>query len=333
MAVTGPIHLDVDITGKVAIDGALHTQVTVHLPDPGAMTDPPIVMFAFPGGGAGRAMYCMEAPTTLAYSQARWHAERGVVFVSCDHLGTGGSSHPDPELLASPYPVAWANHATVEGVLALLAKDAVAPGFGSLEDPVTVGMGHSMGGNLTIVLQGNRAVFDGVAILGYSAFHTVLPAPPGHDDTPPPRRPRMLPDDGRDLSAPDLHAQAIRRHMNRWDAEEAAEMKRHEWGLPLASKEMPVAGRSMNAQGVVSEEASWITSPVFIGCGERDVVRHPWEEPKYYWRSRDVTLAVIPRMSHGLNSATTREMMWKRIHHWALGVAAFSAEESSTYRD
>jgi len=151
MGVQGPIHLDIDITGKLEIEGPLHTQVTMHLPDD-RMPSPP-VFFAFPGGGAGRGMYCMEATTTLAYSQARWHAERGAVFVSCDHLGTGGSSHPDPSLLVSPYPLAWANHATVEGVLGLLATDAVAPGFGTLSHPTIIGVGHSMGANLTIILQ------------------------------------------------------------------------------------------------------------------------------------------------------------------------------------
>jgi hypothetical protein len=331
MAVTGPIHLDVDITGRIAgpgsgLDGPLHTQVTVHLPSPPVPDDGQLVFFAFPGGGAGRGMFCMEAPTTLAYSQARWHAERGAVFVSCDHLGTGGSSHPDPSLLTSPYPIAWANHATVDVVLALLAKDAVAPGYGPVTPRVVIGIGHSMGANLTIVLQAQRAVFDAVAILGYSAFQTALPVPLGLDQTPPPRAPRLHPADGRDLSAADPHQIAVHRHMSRWDADEAAEIKRHEWVLPLASKTMPPAARNMNAAGVVTEEASWITAPIFLGFGERDVTRRPWEEPSYYWRSHDVTLAVIPRMSHGMNSAATREMMWRRIHHWATGVAEGAGE-------
>jgi len=66
MGVQGPIHLDIDITGKLEIEGPLHTQVTVHLPNDRVPSPP--VFFAFPGGGAGRGMYCMEAPTTLSYS-------------------------------------------------------------------------------------------------------------------------------------------------------------------------------------------------------------------------------------------------------------------------
>jgi hypothetical protein len=318
-------HMDVDITGMVPMEGPLHTRVTFHLPPAPRRDGRMVVMFAFPGGGAGRGMYCMEAATTLAYSQARWHAERGIVFVSCDHLGTGESSHPDPALLAVPYPLAWANGATVAGALRLLASDSVCPGFGPVEQPVTIGVGHSMGANLTIVLQAHRQPFHGVAILGYSAFHTALPVPPDLDPTPPRRPPRQFPADGRDLQLRDEHFQRSRRYMNRWDAEEAAAIKMHKWDLPLASRTMPPAANYMNSAGVVTEEASWIETPVFLGFGDRDVGRNPWEEPRYYWRSRDVTLAVIPRMSHGLNTASTRTMMWERLHHWAEGVARRAA--------
>jgi pimeloyl-ACP methyl ester carboxylesterase len=90
---------------------------------------------------------------------------------------------------------------------------------------------------------------------------------------------------------------------------------------------MPPAAQFMNATGVVAEEASWIDVPVFLGFGERDVTCNPWEEPRWYWRARDVTLAVVPRMSHGMNSAQTRAQMWQRLHHWALGVAATTPDE------
>jgi len=90
-----------------------------------------------------------------------------------------GVAIPTRACWCPPYPLAWANHATVEGVLGLLATDTVSPGFGTLSHPTTIGVGHSMGANLTIILQAHRDVFDAVAILGYSAFHTALPVPPG----------------------------------------------------------------------------------------------------------------------------------------------------------
>jgi hypothetical protein len=128
--------------------------------------------------------------------------------------------------LTTPYPLAWANHATVEGVLALLATGRVTAGYGAVLDPVTIGIGHSMGAHLTIVLQAHRQVFDGVGILGYSAIHTALPVPEGIDPRPHPRPPRADPD-VRTFRLPDDTRQAIFRYRN-WDAEEADEMGRHQ---------------------------------------------------------------------------------------------------------
>jgi alpha-beta hydrolase superfamily lysophospholipase len=328
--VTRPIHLQVDITGKVPIPGELHTAVTVYLPDRERLLEPPMVMFAYPGGGASRGMYCTETPVFVAYSQARWHAERGAVFVACDHLGTGDSSHPDPELLLTPEPLAIANMATAQGVLALLAANDVDPAFGPLQNAVRIAMGHSMGGGLLIILQGQQAYFDGIAVLGSSAFHTALPAPPGWDRRPRPHPARNSPGTlgvWEDRIPPPEAAQ--RRWMNRWDEQEAAIMREHrdDWIVPLASRTMPPAALTMNSAGYASEEASRVQCPVFIGYGERDVGVNPWEEPRYYWRARDVQLAVIPRMSHGMNSASTREQMWQRLHHWATGVATWHAQE------
>lgn len=229
---TRPIHLDIDITGMAPIAGRLHTAVTVFLPDREWLLDPPIVMFAYSGGGASRGMYCTETATLHEYSQGRWHAERGVVFVACDHLGTGDSSHPDPALLTTAEPLALANMATAKGVLELLARNEIDPSFGALVDPVRIGMGHSMGGGFLIILQGQHAYFDGIAVLGSSAFHTALPAPPG----------RVW--EAR-IEAPD---ETQRRYFSRWDDAEAAFMRQHrdEWIVPLASKTMPPAARTMN---------------------------------------------------------------------------------------
>ena len=102
---------------------------------------------------------------------------------------------------------------------------------------------------------------------------------------------------------------------------------REEWISPLGRKTRAPAARTMHSAGYASEEAARVQCPVFVGYGERDVGVNPWEEPRYYWRSRDVQVAVIPRMSHGMNSASTREQMWRRIQHWATGVSSWRTDE------
>src|SRR5690349_6252094 len=110
----------IDITGKTDLEDELHTAVTVHLPD--RIEAPTIAMFGFPGGGFGRHYY--DIRTLPGYSQAEYHTDSGFVFVACDHLDVGDSSHPDTFDLTFEN-LAEANHATAEGVLAGLADGSL----------------------------------------------------------------------------------------------------------------------------------------------------------------------------------------------------------------
>lgn len=94
-----PININVDITDKVSIPGALHLACSVYLPDPANLPDCPTVIFAVPGGGYTRHYYDLQLPGHEHYSEAQYHRQRGTVFISCDHLGVGESSVPDPTLI------------------------------------------------------------------------------------------------------------------------------------------------------------------------------------------------------------------------------------------
>src|ERR1700712_4535994 len=89
------IDIKIDVTEAVAIGEAAHVAVTVTLPDPARMPRPPIVCFAKPGGGYSRGYYTVDLPGPARGAQADWHANRGWIFVSVDHLGVGGSSLHD----------------------------------------------------------------------------------------------------------------------------------------------------------------------------------------------------------------------------------------------
>jgi hypothetical protein len=98
MGVRGPADLRIDVTGRAGgLDGRLEQAITVHLPDPARPTDPPIVIFGFPGGGVARGYRCLETADSTEWSQARYHAERGAIFVSVDHLGVGESTTGEPD--------------------------------------------------------------------------------------------------------------------------------------------------------------------------------------------------------------------------------------------
>lgn len=338
-----PTELRVDVAEASGIDRA-ETAVTVFLPD--AAADPPVVCFAVPGGGYSRRYYSFDLPGASGGGQAGWHTARGWVFVAIDSLGFGESTMPEPDTLVYEN-IAAANVRAVEHVMGLLADGALADGFPPLRDATMLGIGQSMGGCLTIVAQGQHRPFDGVGILGFSGFHTVVPSPPGAPTNPMPWLPRGsnleqmivlnkdVMDEAADLGFADTEAleRLTATGTNpftwafHWDDEPKdivdADMSAVLGGPlpPWRSPTTPACGLFMVSPGTVLAEASAITVPVLLAMGERDVVPDPWLEPKAFESARDITLFVCPRMAHMHNFASTRERFWARIHDWGTGVA------------
>jgi alpha-beta hydrolase superfamily lysophospholipase len=335
-----PVELTIDVTTAADIGQPARTAVTVFLPEPSALADPPVICFAFPGGGYSRGYFSFDMPGGVGGGQAGWHVSRGWIFVACDHLGFGDSTAPGGNVLTFDN-VARGNEATVAAVVGQLAAGTIKDGYPAISNAVKLGIGQSMGGCFTIVLQGQRHTFDGVATLGFSAIHTVVPARPG---TPPVAWPWLLREAGLDnptivnqasieAAAAHLPTGAAGEHPFTWafhyDDEPAdivaRDMLADVNGEPTPSWRSvptpPSCGVMMVAPGAVATEAAAITVPVLIAVGERDVVPNPWLEPFAFKSSTDISVFVCPRMAHMHNFAHTRERFWRRIHSWGNGVA------------
>ena len=164
----------IDVSDTVAMPGPLHIAASVFLPDPAKLASPPVVIFAFPGGGYSKGYFDVHPPGHRGYSQAEHHTGRGIVVVAADHLGVGASSIPDPMALSIEM-LAAANDAAIRKISTRLAEGSLAGGFPPLPNLVRIAIGQSMGGCITIVMQGRMATCDAIACLGFSAIHTVLP--------------------------------------------------------------------------------------------------------------------------------------------------------------
>ncbi len=345
----GTIELQIDVTDAAGLGIEARTAATVYLPDAETLSDPPVVCFAFPGGGYCRRYYSFDMPDGAGRGEAGWHVARGWIFVACDHLGFGDSTVPDGNVLNYDN-VAAGNRATVDAVMRRLESGSMLDGFPAVRDATKLGIGQSMGGCFTIVLQGQHGTFDGIASLGYSAIHTVVPSRPGTPRAVWPWIPR-----GSDLEHPQIlnaaavsaatgptltgndsigEAAAAGEHPFAWAfhyddvpsdivaADMAASAGTAERPLPRwRSATMPACGLYMVAPGTVALEAASITVPVLVAVGERDVVPDPWMEPKAFKSATDITVFVCPRMAHMHNFASTREVFWQRIHSWGTGVA------------
>src|SRR5271170_1006022 len=94
------LELRIDVTDAAQLGEPAHIALTVHLPDSASIDETPVVCFAKPGRGYSRGYYTCDLPGPAEGAQAQWHADRGWVFVSVDHLGVGGSSLHDAAKLS-----------------------------------------------------------------------------------------------------------------------------------------------------------------------------------------------------------------------------------------
>lgn len=314
------VNLKVEVTDAAGLGEPLHTVATVFLPDSERLASPPVVAFGFPGAGYSRGYFSFDMPDSSYGGQAGYHvANQGWIFVACDHLGVGESSVPAPDVLTLEA-IAQANKATVEHVMTKLSDGSLAAGFPPIADAIRIGMGQSMGGGLTILLQGRDPTFDGVAILGFSAIHTEIPDREGEGAGFDPETQEVI--DFRALE------QRLRWAFHYSDVPQAivdADMANYPTrpDLPVwGSATIPPCAMVMRTPGIFADPAAAIDVPVLLASGEIDVVPDPRAEPTAYSNAPDITVTVIPRMAHMHNFASTRTRLWDRIAAWSATVVA-----------
>ena len=340
------VEIEVDVSSTLDLDQPAHTAVTVHLPDSALIPTPPVVCFAFPGGGYNRGYFTLDLAGS-GCGQAGWHADRGWIFVSCDHLNVGDSTVLDPDITTYEM-IAAANAATVASVLERLSDGSLHEGHDAVKEPLVLGIGQSMGGCFTIVAQAHHRLFHGIGILGYSAIHTVVPSAPGNPDVAMPAISRVgYPNEPVMLNSAALEQaseavtddQSLREatatsgdHVWTWafhHDDEPRDLVAQDMGAlaggvlaPWRSETTPACAILMVAPGTVATESAMIDVPVLIAVGERDVVADLHAEPRAYPTSPDVTIVRYARMAHMHNFAPTCRLLWRRLHDWGAAVAA-----------
>lgn len=316
----GPVDVRTDVAEVAGLDGPAHTVASVVLPDPDRVPSPPVVAFGFPGGGYGRGYFTFDMPGSGYGGQAGYHASRhGWIFVACDHLGAGDSVVADPTRLTMEQ-VNAANRATVDHVMARLEAGSLAHDFPPVIHAIRLGIGQSMGGCLTISLQGSAPTFDGVASLGFSAIHTVPPFLSAE-------KLGASTEEMAKASRAIASSESFRATFHFADVPQEI-VDADLTGYPSRGGDVPVWGSAtgpgcagrMVLPGIIAEEAAAIDVPVFVGVGEVDVVPDPRAEPGAYGRASDITVVVVPRMAHMHNFAGTRTLLWDRLASWGRGV-------------
>ena len=301
---------------------------TVYLPAREALAGRPPVMVLLPGGGYGRRYFDLPAP---GYSQAAYHARRGMVVITVDHLGAGDSTVPPAEFTDLPG-VAAAGHAAVTAVLARLRSGTLAPGVRPADLAGVVGAGQSLGGHALAVMQANHRTFDGVAMLGSSMVGTALPvrADASTQAVPEGTTPERAAELARastdwtwafhwqDTPLPEELAALI-------EADTAGGLPARRTAPPWGSLTYPGFGAVSMLPGVVAAEVAAIDVPVLLATGERDVCRSPGEEVAAFKAATDISWFTVPQMAHMHNFATTRARLWGRLGDFAERVSRSTA--------
>lgn len=323
--------LRIDVSDVVPLPGPLEVALSVFTADALPQDQGATVMAAFPGGGYGRGYFNMRFPGHLGYSEAEHHTAAGLIFVAGDPLGVGDSSRPDFSQLTVEM-IAAANDRAVREVLDRLRSGSVSKEIPPVQVASTVGIGQSMGGCLTIVMQARHGTYGAIAPLGYSAIHTVLPQRSAEA-----RNKAMLAHSytrDSDLSQASIvtsssqiedfvypfHWEDVPRDI--LDADMAGGYPLRRTVPPCGSGTIPTCALQMMSPGFVAAEAAAITVPVLVGVGERDVCPEPLAEARAYTRAQDVSIYVVPQMAHMHNFASTRLRLWDRLVGWSRLITA-----------
>jgi pimeloyl-ACP methyl ester carboxylesterase len=265
--------------------------------DPGKVRQ---VAFCIHGGGYDKRYFHIQAPGRDGYSLCRHFAERGVIAVIIDCLGTWESSRAQHAKFVTSRNLARAHHMAAGQLAAGLRAGTLVPGLAPLPHIEMTAIGHSLGGMLTIVQQAAYASFDRVAVLGWSNLGLNLP--------PAALRPVLDPSGTYAYSSPDL-----RRAFHLSDV--AADVLDCPAEREVSPVSLTLAAEAAD-RDTIRRTAGTIAAPVFVGFGESDTSLNPRSEGACYAGADDVTFFRLPGSAHCHNFAGTRTVLWDRLLRW-----------------
>lgn len=305
----------------IRVDDHTHIAMTVFQPEDLTGAQPQPVLFLFPGGGFTRHYFDIRLGTDQSYSQGSWHAERSVLTIAFDHLGTGDSTPSSP----SRVQLEQAHHHAVRQILERLQRGVLLPNLPPISKPIAIGAGHSVGGHVVISMQAAYFSFDVVAVFGASMTWTRLRLQEGA------RQPfRALPNESFLISATAYVDWVANDH---WDDVPAwlVERDTDRRALPpWRSRNVPAFASELLEPFASARQAANVRVPVLLVYGQQDVTVEPLEDAAVFRSAPAVAVMVVPRMGHIHNLASTRRIAWTRLQTFITEAVALHQLENRT---
>jgi pimeloyl-ACP methyl ester carboxylesterase len=307
----------VDVS-RVGLSGCDTVEVDLFVP---SERESPLALWCcVPGGGVSRAYFDLDVPSAFGeFSMARVAARRGVVVLTIDPPGVGGSDVPDDPYELSPQLVAAVIEAVTSEMTARLTSGSV-PGLEPITCGPKIGVGHSAGGLLVSCQQAHHRSYDAIAILGYS--DTGLKEVLNHDELALIGHPVEL------LAAlPDLvrtrFGEALPKRPYA-DLDPDPPGGPTEANLAVKAADRRAAARLLGLVGLMAiipdsmkPELDVIDVPVFAAMGEYDIAGDIGRLVGQLPACTDLTLVRLLGVGHMHNGSASRLHLWDRMVRWS----------------
>jgi len=299
-------------------EGPLDLAVGFFWPDRLDPSGPAASYFCLPGGSINRHYYNLQAPDDDSFSFAAMMAKQGAITIAVDHLGVGDSDQPRDGFLLTPDRLAQANANAAQKVLNGLREGSLIEGLPALRHVISIGVGHSMGGMLTVLQQALAHQHDGLLLMGFANAGLTSHLPePAHRLAGNPAAVkaeieavarRIYPEPYQRI-APSPEASQIFQGATA-DRAGVQAIKRTRDNL------LVIGGLQSMIPGSIGPALDTVDVPVFLGLGSRDIAGPPHEIPASFPSSPDVTLTVLPETGHCQFIFPSRADLFRRIGEW-----------------
>jgi pimeloyl-ACP methyl ester carboxylesterase len=303
-----------DLPGEEPLDLA----VEVFWPDRLDATKPVPSYFCLPGGSINRHYYNLQAPGDDSFSFAAMMAKQGAITVAVDHLGVGDSDRPRDGFLLTPDRLSQANAYAARKVLNGLREGSLIEGLPPLGHMVSIGVGHSMGGMLTVLQQALGHQHDGLLLMGFAngGLLSHLPEPAHRLAGNPEAVKAEIEAVARAIYPAPYHRIAPSPAASEIFQGATAERAGVEAIKPTRDNLLVIGGLQSMIPGSIRPALDTVDVPVFLGLGDRDIAGPPHQIPAIFPNSPDVTLTVLPQTGHCQFIFPSRAELFRRIGEW-----------------
>ncbi|MEM9704778.1 MAG: alpha/beta hydrolase [Pseudomonadota bacterium] len=272
-----------------------------------ASGDPKATFFCLPGGGMTRRYFDLGGP----YSFVERMTSLGYALICADHVGIGENSLGE-DAAFTPRDAA---RVMVEAIPSLQSAAGVS-------DVPLLGLGHSMGGFMTALIQGGHSPYAAIALLGAHAGGLDW----GLDEN---EKSYANRPDALEPVLVDLARKKFGKFF--FDQPGPSENSKIFGGenagandeLRKATAPVYAAGGLMSMiEGSILTEAQAVRCPIFFAFGDNDIGRTPYLAPKEFTSSPDIRLIILPSTGHNSFAFASIDGLCEKLDKWAREVTS-----------